>query len=287
MQNQPMPNQQVRNQPVQEIFLDQVKSALRNPRKTLSDHIEFVHLVRALSHIPYIVTVDSPEVKKIKTSAVLAASSTNLKLAYELFRKRDDYRLVYNLYNEPKLLCYLVAMSYDIMRFLGAAEIALKNQEEHRRMRGFKISQAIQLAVEICLRGFAYASSRRGNQQTNQQNYSDILGICASEIADWVELWRMLSRFSTYMNLSKVEANFNVSIKKDESKDFDGGLRVEGTIHPEDGIGFFLDRGELDQQEIIDQSEKIELPEVIEQEIIEPSLLINDQQDDSVILQVA
>lgn len=282
MQNQPVPNQ-----PVQDGFFDQVKSALKNPGQTLSDHIEFVHLVRALCHIPYIMTVDSSDVTKIKSSAAIAASSTNFKFAYELFRKRDNYRLLYNLYNEPKLLCYLIAASYDAMRFLGATEIALKNKEEQRKMRGFKMSQSIQLAVEICLRGFAYANSRRSNQQANAQDYSDMLGLCASEIADWVELWRMLSRFSTYMNLSKVEANFNVSIKKEEGKDFDGPLRVEGTINHENGIDFVLDREESYQQEAIDQQEKVELSEVIDQLEALEQLEVVDLLDESAIASAA
>jgi hypothetical protein len=127
-----------------------------------------------------------------------------------------------------------------MMRFLGAPEIALKNEAEKCSLRGFKINQAIQLVIEICLRSFAYVSTRK-MPDGSADSSSDTLSLCASEVADWVEIWRLLSRYTTYMSLSKVEANFNISVKKEEDKDSDNTIRVGGSVGSESGVDFEFD----------------------------------------------
>ncbi|MBS1988461.1 hypothetical protein JST56_05730 [Candidatus Dependentiae bacterium] len=213
-------------------YFDQVKTALSNSGEALSNNIELVHLARSLFSIPYIMTVDSNDPAIIKSTALLASCSPNFKLIYErLAVCPPGYRKLYNLYHEPKLFCYLLATAYDVMRFMGATDIALKNEMQQGKMRGFKINQVIQLLVEICLRGFALASNDQNPQGNGQQSS---LALCAAECADWVELWRLLSRYSTYMNVSKVEANFNVSIKKEEDFSDNRAVHVEGSIDPVD-----------------------------------------------------
>lgn len=228
------PYLQAMNQPVETGYFDQIKTALQSSGQTLSENIELVHLARALCNIPYILTVDSNDAAVIRSTALLASCSSNFKSIYErLAACPPGYRKLYNLYHEPKLLCYLLATAYDVMRFMGATDIALKNEMQQGKMRGFKINQSIQLLVEICLRGFALASNDQNPQAPGQQNS---LALCASECADWVELWRLLSRYTTYMNVSKVEANFNVSIKKEEDLSAERTIQVEEAVNPVEGI---------------------------------------------------
>jgi len=179
---------------------------------------QIVHIVRSLCSIPYILTVDSNDPRVLKSAAVLASCSSSFKLIYERFISRPDYKLMYNLYHEPKLLGYFLATAYDVMRFMGATDLALKNEIQQGKLRSFKINQSIQLLIEICLRGLVFAC-----------NDKEKLAISAAECADWVEIWRLLSRYSTYMNLSKVEANFNVQINKEEDL---SGCRVPDIEEP-------------------------------------------------------
>lgn len=209
------------------------------PAITSSNYMQLVHIIRSLSHLPYIAMVDSPDASKISTTAMVAASSSTLKILHELFKDRGaGYRLIYGIYNQPKLWGYFCAVLYDVLRYLGSQEVAVKNQSINSKMRGFKINQTIQLIIEVCLRSFAYARSYQEQDRT-------LLTQCITEIADWVEIWRLLSRYSTYRNLSSLEANFNISVKKDqkiEQKNSDKTVLVGGTIDSIDGIDFSLDR---------------------------------------------
>ena len=214
-------------------YFDQAKNALQSSGNVLSDNIQMVHLVRAMCHIPYIVTVDSNDAAVVRSTALLASSSSGFKLIYERLANHPDYKLIYNLYHEPKLLGYLLASAYDVMRFMGATDIALKNEVQQGKMRGFKLNQSIQLLVEICLRGLAFASNYQNPGLNGQQS---MLSCCAAECADWVEIWRLLSRYSTYMNMSKVEAKFNVSIKKEEDEFPDEAMQAEDAPDSADGI---------------------------------------------------
>lgn len=232
------PSLQAMNDPVVEVgYFDQARNALQSSGNALSDNIQMVHLVRAMCNIPYIVTVDSNDAAVIRSTALLASCSSNFKLIYERFANHPDYKLIYNLYHEPKLLGYLLASAYDVMRFMGATDIALKNEEQQGKMRGFKVNQSIQLLIEICLRGLAFASNYQNPAANGQQ---DMLSYCAAECADWVEIWRLLSRYSTYMNMSKVEAKFNVSIKKEEDELSDRTIQTEEAANSVDGIDFII-----------------------------------------------
>ncbi len=235
-------------------FIDTVKIAFDDPCKSLSNNIQLVHLARALAHIPYIATVDSYDSTTIKVSSMLASSSSTFKVLYERLKKIEDYRLIYNFYHEPKLWCYILAAYYDATRFFLANGIALENEKEAKLMRGFKINQSIQLAIEICLRLFALMSNKnnldtRKNFDLGSSDSSYTASLCAAEVADWVELWRLLSRYTTYMTVSKTGVNFNINFKKNESNDKDETIRFGGSIDSDSGVDFEIE-SELEHDSI-------------------------------------
>ena len=80
-------------------YFDQAKNALQSSGNVLSDNIQMVHLVRAMCHIPYIVTVDSNDAAVVRSTALLASSSSGFKLIYERLAAKTQHLITIELCN--------------------------------------------------------------------------------------------------------------------------------------------------------------------------------------------
>lgn len=159
-------------------------------------HEQLINMLRSLLHIPYIVTLDSQNSKTIASSALVSALATDSRLLYELLHEQKNTSLLKNiLWNLPKACGYGASAVYEYGRFMKSTEIAEKNKVFEKQLRSIKIQQTIQLILELCLRGFVYKVSL--NSSDDGKTQKSMLRPIA-EIADIVELWRLLSRYNTF-----------------------------------------------------------------------------------------
>lgn len=181
----------------------------------LDQNIELVQLAQSLAHLPYIITVDSTDHKVIRGTAIASGSSIGLKVIYELARMRPEQRfgLVRALLLDvPKLCLLLVSMGYDVIRFLDASKVAVRNKSEGHKLGGFKINQCALLFVEIFLRTVAFVLQK----QVRDGYGGTAMASIAGDVADGIMLWRLLSRYLTLFTYNK---SFSFGITFDRVED--------------------------------------------------------------------
>jgi len=166
----------------------------------IQEHAQLINILRALLHIPYIVTLDSHDTKTIASCALLASLATDSRLLYELLHEQKNTSLLKNiLWNLPKACGYAAGGLYEYGRFIKAAEVAEKNKVFSKQIRNLKILQSAQLALELILRGLAYKISLSTDPRLDGVNLSNQkTAKSIAEIADIVELFRLLSRYNTF-----------------------------------------------------------------------------------------
>lgn len=200
-------------------FVDKVKTQINKPEQFINNHPE-LSLIRCVTHLPGIFLVDSDNPTHIQTCAILSLLATDMKLLHELIYNRGSL-LQHLVIDIPiKVGGYSAATCYDIMRYKDAENIALKNQTSNdSKMKSFKLNQSICLIIEVALRLLNYASFK--NETPDNLSSTSFLGKrlswYISGLADVVEIYRLLSRYGTFLSIPKIETNFNVGIKKDSS----------------------------------------------------------------------
>jgi len=171
----------------------------------MQKHQQFLHILRCLLHIPYIATIESQDVYTIRSSAVLATLSTQSRLIYELMRTRNDTSLIKELlWPIPKTCGYAGGALYEYGRIIKALEVAQRNKVIDKKLHSLKIQQIIKVVLEISLRALVYKMSFENKDQTPTE-------MLLAELADVIELWRLLSRYTTFF----VEADQVVKILDD------------------------------------------------------------------------
>ncbi len=165
------------------------------------DHKELMKLVGCLAHIPGILTIDSKNQLAIKAAAFLALTATDIKILIDLFKKNEDCLAKNCVYDIPKTTLYALASYYDYVRLTGKPKDLDTKLLEIKPGTSAKITQFVQLGVEVLLRTLACID--RYNRGDSANKYT---GRFLSELADWVELCRLMDRFAL---LSDQDATFD------------------------------------------------------------------------------
>lgn len=196
-------------------FFAKVNAGLLNPKKWIEDHLEFASLFRCLMHAPEVLMLDTENPNVIKVTSLLAALGTGSKLSYELLKNRETTAAQLLLYPLPKIGLYSISELYNLIRILDAEYVAEKNGELNKdhTLRNLKITQFMQLMTELAIRICSFSSTFIDPHDT--QGGGNALAFYLSEIADAVELWRLLSRWWMIMRF-KVKAD--ISIETDEKE---------------------------------------------------------------------
>ena len=191
----------------------------------LQDKKDILELTEALMHIPYVASINSSDPKTIKLAATLAEIATSTKLVSILGIPQHVPPVKIILWDVPKVLCYVAAGLYDIIRVGDAEKVAEKNVAQPTRLKSFKVTQIIQLTVEILLRTLAIVSRYDKNPQSvNAQT----IHIVATELADIVGMWRLLGRYTTYF-MYVDEFAINLVIKKKLNEDEEPAAEIQNT----------------------------------------------------------
>ncbi len=181
-----------------------------------NNHSELTNLLLTLMHAPYILTVDSTDQKVIRLTSMLAGAATAAKIGTILAIPQHVPPAKILVWDLPKVTGYALAATYDVIRFLDAATVVLKNQTEGPKLRMFKINQGMQLTIELMLRVMALLSTQKNIFDGN----SKAVSLCATELADIVSIWRLLSRYMTYfVYLHELEFKFSINQKSDVPHD--------------------------------------------------------------------
>jgi hypothetical protein len=184
----------------------------------LKEKKEFLNLIEALMQIPYVICVDSTDSDAIRVSTMLAGAATATRLVNILGIPKNIPPALIFMWDGPKVLALVGAGLYDFIRISDAEKVAQRNSVDVGKFKSFKITQSIQLSIEIILRMLALFS-KHGIGQDN--GYSQAITVFASELADVVSIWRLLGRYTTYfMYVDEFALNWEVVIKK-KDKDSD------------------------------------------------------------------
>jgi hypothetical protein len=173
-------------------------------------HKEALLLVSCGTHMPSILTTDSNNIKTIKGAALLAIMATQAKILIELFKPSTKCLAKHCLYDGPKIMLYTIACYYDYVRLTSTKKVLPKDTNVTRRLFLKKIIQLLQLGLEMFLRTIAYIDS----PSISASDSKNITAYYITELADWVEIWRLLSRFSTLSDQEVVVNNSLTKIKE-------------------------------------------------------------------------
>lgn len=197
-------------------FFSKVNAGLRDPKKWIEEHLEFASLFRCILNAPEVLTLDSENVLVIKVTSLLAAFGTGSKLSYELFKTRKTTAASLLFYALPKMGLYSLSELYDVIRSIDAEYVAEKNKKLNKeyKIRNLKISQCLQLLTEMSIRICSFGATFTDGRRPGEKD----LAFYLSEIADAVELWRLLSRWWTVL---RFKIKVDMSIESDDSKQED------------------------------------------------------------------
>jgi hypothetical protein len=156
--------------------------------------VALLQLIETLLHIPYIATIDSTDPVAIKASAALAFVGNDFRLVKQLLTTRQDVTVLRMLLTAaPKVLGYLLAAWYDMARMQQAECIAKDNKNDAKLLTQFRVNQEVLLAIEIILRLLVVAASYDDSACDSWMQWG------VGQVADWVGLWRLLSRYFTIL----------------------------------------------------------------------------------------
>lgn len=170
--------------------LSTVRQCGRNVAAWYGDYEAIIELVTCLAQVPGICATDSENALAIDATASLSMAITSAKIFKELFREQRGCLAKQCVYNIPKTLAYCLANLYDYMRLTSDPKEFVKGSHEAKSLRLFKITQFFQLGVELLFRIFALIDV---HNPVVAGRYP--LAGHLAEAADWVEVWRLLSRF--------------------------------------------------------------------------------------------
>lgn len=187
-------------------FKERVSNGLSDPKKFVTQNSALFGLLRCAAHVPYIVCVDHEDTNVVRATTAVANVATDAKILSELLTTRETTLLKDLVYPNrlPKVSAYTLALLYEAIRIVDAENVAFKNKygNAKKKLRMFKVAQSLQVAIEASLRLLSYASSVRTPHDTS-------FSFWLLELADFVEVWRLLARYKTFFDISGVQANIN------------------------------------------------------------------------------
>lgn len=197
-------------------FPEMIKEKIKDPKKFVTEYAVLFGLLRTIAHIPYIVCMDHEDADVISLTTGIANLATDTKIVCELLTTRETNLLKDLVYPNriPKVSAYTLAVLYDVIRIVDAENVAFKNKygNAKKKLRMFKIAQALQVAIEGTLRVLSFVSSTHTPSDQN-------MAFWLLELADFIEIWRLLSRYKTFFDISGVQANINFFAHKSVEED--------------------------------------------------------------------
>ncbi len=188
----------------EESFFSSVKDAVCYSTDKVSDNIELVRAISCLLYLPDIVFVDSNKPFVVRSSAVSALVAENIKLLHYLFSKKETRPINELLWHMPKAALYSLSELYDILRFVDAENVARINNENASvpvgKVNLLKVNQGVQLAIEVILRSLICINSYQQASVVLEADKNK-LSFWLAELADVVELWRLMSRYSAHFKM--------------------------------------------------------------------------------------
>lgn len=196
-------------------FITKTKNLFSDIEQHVEASKDLLAMVGPLLHVPYILTLDSDDSKKVRLAGLLAMLPTGAKVIYKSFEKCNGRFLTIVLPGVPKYLGYSVANLYDWINVTSPRHMILERQQKGDYLKRIKVEQGAYLAFEVLLRIISFFASYKADNAEYPAGRSDLktVGALASEFADWIELWRLLGRYKTYSTTPGLDISCNVDIK--------------------------------------------------------------------------
>lgn len=205
-------------------FITSAHGATREAEPTwqwVGEHCELLHCIRCLLHVYPILKMDSVNVLELQQAAVCAGLLNLAAFKYILFRTPSNNYcfFVRTTADGPLATGYTIGMIYDAIRYFDAPHLALIHEYERERLQprylNCKMQQGIKLLFELALRMLACSIAL-----TKEGNGKDMLpGI--NFVADWLEVWRLVTRFDTYLQQFNREIKIDCAFAITDTGDFD------------------------------------------------------------------
>ncbi|KKQ49816.1 MAG: hypothetical protein US69_C0002G0091 [candidate division TM6 bacterium GW2011_GWF2_38_10] len=169
-------------------------------------HDGVVAILSGLAHIPGICLTDSQNKIWVHFFALVDLILSSSKVAQEVSGHPEGSLAKCMVYDMPKSFFTLLGTMYDVMRLTGKVPdyVAMDDAAPTVKLKFFKIAQLFQLALEIGLRMVSLF----------EQSHNTIIGEKFAEAADWVEIWRLLSRFAYLADVDETAQDRIIVFKK-------------------------------------------------------------------------
>lgn len=231
------------------------KSPLEQLSECSEGGVQFLHMIRSLAYLPSIFALSSESAAAIQASASLNMAATTTKVAYELFKSQEKTTLAKLLITDlVKVAGYSGSMFYDAMCLLEASGIAEQNKKEAavEGMQSMKINQLVLWSIETLLRLVAMIGY---HGESTGGKIDKVTARLTGEVADFVEICRLLSRLKSFLSLDKIQATINVEVTRKggiylSEEEFYGEEPVEAEQHDKKQEGLPVAIENTDSQQV-------------------------------------
>lgn len=192
----------------------------QNSARATNHTIDIVRTLGTLLHIPYIYTLDSTDPVSVRIAGMLAAIPTDIKVGYKFFQKSNKRFFQVLLWDVPKFGAYSSAAIYDAINIINPNHMIQERQSKGiATLRKMKIDQSINIGIEIFLRIIACIAQYRAIDIEPSTGGKDLsfIATLTTELADAVELMRLLNRYNTYSTMPGCDISWNFEIKHIET----------------------------------------------------------------------
>lgn len=201
--------------------VDTVRTAARDTLASTSTPY-IMRAMGTLLHIPYIYTLDSTDPSSVRLSGILAAIPTDIKITCKLIEKNNKRNFQIFFWDFPKIGTYSAAAIYDAINVLNPNHMIQERQSKgSAALRKMKIEQAVNIGIEFFLRIIACIAQYRASDIEKAAGGHDLalIATLTTELADGVELMRLLSRYNTYSTMPGCDISWNFEIKHIDTLD--------------------------------------------------------------------
>lgn len=204
-------------------------STMDHMKGSISDNLDVVRAIGTLLHLPYILTLDSQDPRAVQLAGFIAALPTSCKVGLKFFEKRHDRFFKLMLWDVPKFAAYSAATAYDVINVLNPEHMVGERERKGEVLGKLKFDQAANLAVEFLLRIISCVARYKAEDLASIRGERDLRLVAklTSELADIVELWRLLSRYNTYSTVPGLDVALHFEV------------RHAGALEEENAASFF------------------------------------------------
>lgn len=198
----------------QSTLISHAKSPLAQLSECSEGSVQFLHMIRSLAYLPSIFVLGSQSASAIQATALLNMAASTTKVAHDLFKTQEETTLARLLVTDfLKVAGYSGSMTYDMMCLLEAYGIVEQNKKESsiEGMKSMQVNQLVLWSIETLLRLVAmmgYYGEATGGR------IDKVTARLTGEVADFVEICRLLSRLKSFLSLDKIQATINVEVTR-------------------------------------------------------------------------